>query len=54
MNNTVITKAYHYKFLLLIIGKSVQLKAEHLMDLVQRVLESVVSVSPCPIIQILS
>ena len=44
----------HYKFLLLIIEKSVQIKAERLMDPVHLVLESVVFVSPCPIIQILS
>ena len=43
-----------YKFLFLIIGKNVQLKVEHLMDLVHLVLESVVFVSLCPIIQILS
>ena len=44
----------NYKFLLIIIEKSVQLKVEHLMDLAHLVLESVVFVSPCHIIQILS
>ena len=43
----VITTSY-------LLGKNVQLKVEHLMDLVHLVLESVVFVSPCPIIQILS
>ena len=45
---------HNYKFLPLIIGKSVQPKVEHLMDLVHLVLESAVFVSLCPIIQIIS
>ena len=49
-----LSRFFFKQTLLFIIGKSVQLKVEHLMDLVHLVLESAVFVSLCTIIQIIS